>query len=430
MTLDIRDVPEADLDRALDLSYLAFHLSPGEKRRNRHRELLRRCTRIGVYDGGQLAGLAAAHLLTLSLPGGQLPCAAVDFVSVAPTHRRRGVLSSMMAELWRRCAADGQPLSCLWPSESAIYGRYGYAPATETYRIEIDSARPLALRVAPDERPLRLIDPADAPAVLGPLFDATLADRAGRFTRDEAWWRQEVLNLDGARESGSGSQPPGPPRVVVLGEPGEPPAGYALYRADGNGAGTVTVDELEAESAPAAAALWAYLASIDLTTTVRVQARPADDPLLYIAADRDQVRVTRQEIDLWVRLVDVHAALTARSWAAPVDVVLDLRDTSVPANAGRFRLTVGDGERAGAGAASGATSGAASGAASGATWKPTDDAADISLDVRELGACYLGGTRLRHLVRAGLATEHTPGAVRRLEAALETEWLPFTGENY
>lgn len=420
---DIRDIPEAHLDDALDLTYLAFHLTPGDKRRDHHRELLRHCARIGAYDGELLAGLAAAHRLTLSIPGGQLPCAALDFVSVAPTHRRRGVLSSMMAELWRRCATAGQPLSCLWASESAIYGRFGYAPATEAYRIEIDSARPLALRIAPDDRPLRLIDPADAPAVLGPLFDATLAHRAGRFTRDAAWWRNEVLDLDGARES-NGPAGSGAPRVVVLGAPGDAPAGYALYRTSGpgeTGPGTVTVDELEAASAPAAAALWSYLASIDLTTTVRVQARPADDSLLHLAADRDQVRVTRQEIGLWVRLVDVRAALTARSWAAPVDLVLDLRDAAVPTNAGRFRLTVGS-----AGAAPGATW-AAGGTA---TWTRTDEEPDVSLDVRELGACYLGGTRLRHLVQAGLVTEHTPGTVRRLDAALETEWLPFTGENY
>ncbi|MEV0375405.1 GNAT family N-acetyltransferase [Streptomyces sp. NPDC050636] len=420
---DIRDIPEAQLDDALDLSYLAFHLNPGDKRRNNHRELLRRCARIGAYDSELLAGLAAAHPLTLSIPGGQLPCAALDFVSVAPTHRRRGVLTSMMAELWRRCGTDGQPLSCLWASESAIYGRFGYAPASEVYRIEIDSARPLALRITPDRRPLRLIDPADAPDVLGPLFDASLAHRAGRFTRDAAWWRKQVLDLDGARES-DGPNSSGAPRVVVLGAPGEAPAGYALYRANGPGEtspGTVTVDELEAESAPAAAALWSYLASIDLTTTVRVQARPADDPLLHFAADRDQVQVTRQEIGLWVRLVDVRAALTARSWAAPVDLVLDLRDTTLPANAGRFRLTAGgDGAEPGAIWAAGGT----------ATWTRTDEEADISLDVRELGACYLGGTRLRHLVQAGLVTEHTPGAVRRLDAALETEWLPFTAENY
>jgi predicted acetyltransferase len=107
--------------------------------------------------------------------------------------------------------------------------------------------------------------------------------------------------------------------------------------------------------------------------------------------------------------VDVRAALTTRSWAAPVDLVLDLRDPALPANAGRFRLTAGP---------------------DGATWHPTTETPDLSLDVRELASCYLGGTPLRHFVHAGLVTEHTPDAAHHLDAALATEWLPFPGENY
>ncbi|MFB6441492.1 GNAT family N-acetyltransferase [Streptomyces sp. NPDC056411] len=411
-TTEVREIPEADLDQALDLAYLAFHLKPAEQTRTRHRELLRACARVGAYDHGQLAGVAAAHRLTLAVPGGEIPCAAVDFVSVAPTHRRRGTLTGMMTALWQRCAAEGRPLACLWASESAIYGRFGFGSATEAYRFEIDASRPLALRVAPDRRPLRLLDPADAPAVLAPRYDATLAQRAGRFTRDETWWRREVLDLDGCVDPGD-LHGFGALRVVVLGAPGEEPGGYALYRTRGagdQGPGTVSVEELEAESAPAAAALWSYLCSIDLTATVRAEARPADDPLLLLAADRDQVRVTRQEPGLWVRLVDVHAALVARAWAAPVDLVLDLTDTTLPGNAGRFRLTAGPGRDT--------------------TWEPTDDAPDLALDVRELSACYLGGSPLRRYVQAGLATAHTPAAVRSLDAALETAWLPFTGDNY
>ncbi|MFE5741975.1 GNAT family N-acetyltransferase [Streptomyces celluloflavus] len=406
-TVNIRAIPEADIDQALDLSYLVFHVKASEKARRHDRDILLGSARIGAYDGDRLAGQIAAYPLTLSVPGGRLPCAALDFVSVVATHRRRGLLTSMFDEVWRGCADAGQVLSCLWASESAIYGRFGYASAGETCRIEIDSSRPLALRIAPDTRPLRLIDPADAPALAGPLFDAHLAHRAGRVVRDEAWWRKHVLHLDGGDDEDDDGF--GPPRVVVLGAPGEPVGGYAVYRTRGPGEspGAVLVRELEADGAPATAALWSYLASIDLTTTVRGPFRPADDPLLLLAADRDQVRATSRTPGLWIRLVDVHAALTARSWAAPVDLVLDLRDTAVPANAGRFRLTAGP---------------------DGSSWTPTDEAADLALDVRELAACYPGGTRLAHLVYAGLVTEHTPGAARSLDAALATEWLPATGE--
>ncbi|MFJ5678503.1 GNAT family N-acetyltransferase [Streptomyces sp. NPDC093097] len=409
--LTLRDIDEADLDRAVELAALAFHRKLDDKEHAFQRAVLRDTTRIGTYDGGTLAGMAAVHHLRLAVPGAQLPCAALDFVVVAPTHRRRGALTAMIEETWRRCAAEGLPLACLWASESAIYGRYGFGAATEAYRVDIDATRPLALRIDPDPRPLRLLDRAEAPAVLGPLYEAQLALSAGRFSRDAAWWRRHVLDLESPDDDDDDY---GPLRVVVLGAAGTPPGGYALYRTRGSGddgPGAVAVEEMAAESAPAAAALWSYLAGIDLTAGVRAWARPADDPLLLFAADRDQVRVTRQEPCLWLRLVDVGDALTARSWAAPLDLVLAVRDTALPANDGRFRLTV-DGP--------GAT----------ASWTPTGDEPDVSLDVRELASCYLGGVPVRRFVQAGLVTEHTPGAVRTLDAALVTERLPFTGEDY
>ncbi|MEV5598540.1 GNAT family N-acetyltransferase [Streptomyces sp. NPDC052496] len=403
MSTDIRDIPEAHVDRALDLAYLAFHEKTGDATRKRHREALLRCERVGAYDDGEIVGFAAAHRLGLSVPGGELPVAELDFVSVAPTHRRRGVLTGMMAGMWRRCAADGRPLACLWASEDAIYGRFGFAPATEAYSVEIDTTRPLGLRITPDRRPLRLLAPADAVGVLAPLYEAGRARRGGRLSRDEAWWRRALLSGDEDGDDGKD----GPSRIVVLGDKGAPAAGYVVYRVGEKG--VVTVGEMEAPDAPAAAALWSYLAAIDLTRKVRAWAVAPDDPLLHFAADRDQVRVTGRLPALWLRLVDVARALTARSWAVPADLVLEVRDAALPANAGRFRLTADP---------------------SGATYEPSGDPADLALDVRELAACYLGGVPLRRLVRAGLAEERTPGAARSLDAALETEYLPFAGDDF
>ncbi|MER7109794.1 GNAT family N-acetyltransferase [Streptomyces sp. NPDC000229] len=407
--MDIRDVPEAHVDRAMELVYLVFHDNPEEEQRKHHRELVLQCERIGAYDGDTLVGFLAAHRFTLSVPGGELPCPGLTFVSVAPTHRRRGVLSAMIAELFRRGTRQGRPLAALWASEDAIYGRFGFGPAMECLSVEIDSRRPLALRIAPDERPLRLIDPADAPSVVGPYFDATRAARAGRIARDAERWRGEWL-AEEAEEDDELS----PPRIVALGDTDEEIAGYAVYRTksgndDTGTPGLVRVDELEADDAAAAAALWRYVASIDLTGTVRAWGRPLDDPLLLFAADRDQVRVTGGFPGLWVRLVDVRAALTGRAWAAPVDLVLDVRDQHIPANTGRHRLT--------------ATQEAGS-------YEPTGDAPDLTLDVRDLAACYLGGTEVRRLVRAGLVAEHTRGAAARLDAALRTELLPNSGDEF
>ncbi|MFC7309475.1 GNAT family N-acetyltransferase [Streptomyces monticola] len=404
--LKFREIPESDIERALALAYLAFHEKPEDELRSHHKDLLRGCARVGAYDGDELVGMVAAFPFTLSVPGGELPCPGVTFACVAPTHRRRGALSGLLAELFARCAAEDWPLAALWASEAVIYGRFGFGDATHGITVELDSTRPLALRIAPDERPLRLVDPADAPALIAGFYERTRAARPGRIGRTKAWWTEEWMN-----EKDEDDEDMSPPRTVVI---GEPLAGYAIYRTKRDestpGApGLVRVDDLEAETPAAAAALWQYLASIDLTGKVRAWGRPLDDPLLLFAADRDQVRVTDEFPALWVRLTDVRAALLRRSWAAPVDLVLDVHDAHLPDNSGPHRLTSGP---------------------DGTAYEPTHDPADLSVDVRDLAACYLGGTRMTALVHAGLAAEHTPGAAAALDAALHTELLPHTVDGF
>ncbi|WP_156725379.1 GNAT family N-acetyltransferase [Streptomyces apocyni] len=398
-----REVPETQIDRALALAYLVFHESPAEDKRKHHHEVLRDCLRIGAYDGDELVGFAGAHPFSLSVPGGELPCPGLTFVSVAPTHRRRGVLAGMIAELYRVCAAKGWPIASLWASEAAIYGRFGFGPGTRGRSVEIDSREPLRLRIAPDARPLRLVDPADAPALLAPFYERTRAARGGRAARTDEWWRKEWM-----AEKDDEDEALSPPRIVAL---GEPLAGYAIYRTkSGDDApGIVQVYELEAETPAVAAALWRYLASIDLTRKVRAWGRPVDDALPLFAADRDQVRLTEEFPALWVRLLDVRAALRGRAWAAPVDVVLDVHDGHLPVNSGPHRLTA---------------------TPDGCAYDSTTAAADLSIDVRDLAACYLGDTRVSELVRAGLATEHTAGTAAALDAALHTPQLPHTVDEF
>lgn len=410
-SIQFRDIPEAGIDRALSLAYLVFHESPEDEKRKHHRDLLLDCVRIGAYDGEELVGFLAAFPFTVSVPGGELPCPGLTFVSVAPTHRRRGVLSGMIAEMFARASADGAPIASLWASEDAIYGRFGFGPGTHGSTVEIDSRRPLALRITPDDRPLRLLDPSDVPDVLGPYYDRTRTGhtgRAGRLARTEAWWREEWM-----AEKDEEDDELSPPRVVTVVNPAGPSpiAGYAIYRTKthDDAPGLVRLDDLEADTPAVAAALWRYLAAIDLTGTVRAWGRPEDDPLLLFAADRDQVRVTSDFPALWIRLIDVRAALTARSWAAPVDAVLDVRDDRLPANAGRHRLTASP---------------------DGCAYERTDDPADLTLDVRDLAAAYLGGTEITALVRAGLAEEHTPGTATALDAALRTALLPHTVDEF
>src|SRR5690606_9919679 len=295
-------------------------------------------------------------------------------------------------------------IAALWASEDAIYGRFGYGTATRAASVEIDARNPLRLRIDPDEGPLRLVDPAEAPALIGPYYERTRAARPGRIVRTEAWWREEWLP-----EKDEDDEAAGPPRVAVL---GEPVAGYAIYRVKSRGEGLrpeVRLDDLEADTPAGAAALWRYLASIDLTDKVRAWNRPADDPLRLFAADGDQVKTTADSPALKLRLIDAGAALRARSWAAPVDLVLEVRDEHLPGNAGRHRLTASP---------------------EGCSYRPDGAAADLALDVRDLASLSLRGTRVAHLVRAGLVDERTPAAAAALDAALRTELLPHTSDEF
>ena len=183
------------------------------------------------------------------------------------------------------------------------------------------------------------------------------------------------------------------------------PEGYAVYRTNGR---TVRLYDMAAETPRVEAALWSYLASIDLTREIVAPERPVDDLVPQMAADPDQVTVTANTAALWLRLVDVPAAFRARSWAAGDTFVLDVADARVPGNRGRWRLTTGAEPRC----------------------ERTGDAPDLAFDVADLAAVYLGGTRVRTLVRVGTVTEHTPGAADRLDAALAVPLAPYTNDNF
>jgi predicted acetyltransferase len=183
--------------------------------------------------------------------------------------------------------------------------------------------------------------------------------------------------------------------------------GYALYAVrpahdDDGPAGEVGVRELVAATPEARAALWAYLLDQDLTRTVTWHLAPADEPLWLMLADPRAVRRTAWD-GLWVRIVDVAAALSARSYRTTADLVFEVTDAFCAGNAGRYRLADG-------------------------TCAPTGAEPDIALDVSALGAAYLGGPTLRELAAAGRVQELRPGALDRASAAFRGGVAPWCAE--
>ncbi|MGW5877970.1 GNAT family N-acetyltransferase [Nocardiopsis terrae] len=360
-----------------------------------------------VVGDGRVIGSVNAFSFRMAVPGGIRPVAGVTGVGVWPTRRRQGVLTALM----RRQLADirdrGENLAVLWASEGAIYGRFGYAPANGEYR---SSIRVEHARLRPDaprdpDLTTELVRACGARADLERVHATVASVQTGRLQRSPAFWDAALRDTPDTREGRSPLK-----AVVVSGADG--PRGYALYRTlrkgeDGNRA-SLHVEEITATSPAAWTALYEHLFTRDLVARVDFASVAQDDPLQYLLTDPTRLATTFDDA-LWLRLVDVPAALAERSYAAPVDVVLEVADRHAPWNAGRWHLRA---DR------------------SGAACEATAAAPDLSLDVSRLGAAHLGGNALTGYLRTGLLTEHTPGAVNLLDTALSRPDAPFCDQDF
>ncbi|MGN9759067.1 GNAT family N-acetyltransferase [Streptomyces sp. SD31] len=360
---------------------------------------------IGAWDGDACVGTAGAFDFRLTVPGGaSVPAAGVTMVGVAATHRRRGVLTSMMRRQLEDVREWGRPLAVLTASEPEIYGRFGYGVGTLHMNAEIDTTR-VRLSVPPgtDDVRLRYAVPGDVLDVCEAVYARKVADRPGMLARLPGWERLGLLDPESERGGGS-------PLQCVLAERGGEVVGYARFHVKpewdaGGPKGSVQLRDTQALDPAAEAALWRFLFGIDLTSTVKAYGRPMDEAWLHQVSDMRRCAL-RVRDSLHVRLVDVGAALQARTYQAPVDVVFEVEDAFCPWNAGRWRL---------------------SGDAKGAVCERTADAADLSLSVRELGAAYLGGVSLGALGAAGRVRELRQGALAEAAvgfASVVAPWLP------
>ncbi|MGW6705976.1 GNAT family N-acetyltransferase [Streptomyces sp. NPDC054956] len=408
MALETRVLQADEWDVWYDHLELAFGGVPeSPEERELYRSLTETERSLGVWDGEACVGSAGAFSFRLSVPGGALvPAGGVTMVGVSPTHRRQGVLTSLMRRQLDDIRAGGEPIAVLTASEPEIYGRFGYGIGMLSMALDIDTTR-VRLSVPPgtDDVRLRLVDPHKALADCERVYAALLAGRPGMPARQPGWELQSLLDPESMRGGAS------PLKCVVAERADGEVVGYVRYRVkpewDVTGShGKVVVSDLDALDPAAYAALWRYVFGIDLTSSVVAYKRPVDDAVLQLVTDIRRTRARMRDA-MHVRLVDLPAALTARTYGAPLDVVLEVEDAFCPWNAGRWRLTA-----------------AADGPAS---CTRTEDPADVALTVRELGAAYLGGPTLASLAAAGQVRELRPGALTRVSRAFAGDvapWLP------
>jgi predicted acetyltransferase len=360
---------------------------------------------LTAWDGDELVGTAGAFTFRMTVPGGALlGVPGVTMVSVQPTHRRRGVLTSMMRRQMDEFRERGEPVAVLTASEPAIYGRFGYGIASHQMRGTIDTTRvSFSAPEGTDTVRIRLVTPAEAHETCEAIYARLVPGRPGMLARQPGWDTQPLVDPPAAR-GGAG------PLLCALAEVDGVVRGYARYSvtpqwSPAGADSTVNLRDVEALDPAAYAALWRYLASIDLTAKIGFYNRPVDDPMLHLVSDVRRCSLGRRD-NLHLRLVDVGAALEARTYAAPVDVVLAVEDAFCPWNSGRWRLT---------------------GDAKGASCARTTDPADLAVPVAPLAAAYLGGFSLHAMAGAGQVRELRPGALAEASAAFRGDpapWLP------
>jgi predicted acetyltransferase len=413
VTIEYGPLAPDTTDALRDLEAVSFHFSYQDEEWAREAHALEPDRSEVARDGGQLVGHTSAYSLRMAVPGADAtPVAGVTWVSVALTHRRRGVMRELMLrQLTALHEQQREPVAALWASEAAIYGRFGYGLAS----------RKAAVAVPRQHGALRELRTVGAGAatesfslVAGAVDDEVRADCLATYER---LWQQRpgmlgrdaglvaALTADLSRDRHGAS----PLHCLRVQDAGGATCAYAWYRTKQSWqpplgpSGRTTVVEVLAESPGAHRTLLATLVDLDLMGTASFDNLPVDDPLLVLLHDprRSPAQVTDQ---LHVRLVDLPRALALRTYAAEVDLVLGVEDATCPWNAGRWRLSVGP---------------------SGAVCERTTDAADVALDVRELGAAFLGDRTLVPAQRAGLVDEQRSGAVTALSRATTWDVAPW-----
>jgi predicted acetyltransferase len=354
-----------------------------------------------AFDGAQALGGAGAFDHEVSVPGGSVACAGVTVVGVYPTHVRRGILTAMMRAQLDEAHERGDPLAMLWASDERIYGRYGYGLASLVGEIEIPRDRAEFAGATEPCGMISYVELESARTVIDPVWRHVFGERPGMFMRSTEWWDRRVLLDPPERRGGAG-----PKRIVTIEVDGAV-EGYALYRhapnfAEGFDAGRIVAIEVLARSHRAEHELWRYLVSLEWANAVKARLLPLDHPLFFLLARPRQMKM-RVGDGLWVRLVDVGAALSARSYASPGPIVVDVRDEFCPWNAGTWRLEGGEARTTRAGA-------------------------DLACDVTALGSVYLGGFTWTQLVRSGRAEELKPGAAARADTMFRTPLQPWCPE--
>jgi predicted acetyltransferase len=400
LSFDVRQTSSYDelVDAVLAVGQY-FLLEPGSERVERFSKNLPLERMYAAREDGRVVGGAGSFPFELTVPGSAIPVAGVTAVGTYPTDRRRGVLRSLMRAQLDDVHERGEPLAALWASEETIYGRFGYGIASWAGQLTVQHEWDGFADTFESAGATRFVTPEEARKLFPPVYDAVRRERPGMTSRGDVWWEERHLRLEEDEKDA-------PRRFVVLEADGEPQA-YAIYRTrfsfeGGLPASRLIVREALGATPAATATIWRFLLDVDWMAQVEVSLAPPDHPLFLLLALPRRARY-RMHDGLWVRIVDLPAALSGRAYGEGGPLVLEVRDAVCEWNDGRWKLENG-------------------------ACEGTEEEPDLALDVSALGSAYLGAVPFNQLREALRVEELREGAVERADALFAWRPLPWSIE--
>jgi predicted acetyltransferase len=404
MAFRIRTVRDHDeLSTALSAIGHYFGWYPTKEDAERFSRLLPLERMHAVFDDGRIVAGAGVFPFRLTVPGGDMACAGVTVVGVLPSHRRRGLLRRMMDAQLGDVRERGEPIAALWASEETIYGRFGYGLASTSFNFDAERSAVAIRSDLPREASLRLVAHDEALKAFPRVYDRVAKRTPGMIVRSRDWWESRRLDDRPEQRRGAG------PLVRALAERDGRPVGYALYRLAQDGSTpetwtkTVRVNEAFGVDDGATRDVWRFLLEIDWVDRISGSHLPLDHPLPLLVDRINKLRLSVWDA-LWLRLVDVPAALAGRAYASPGRATIEVvSDPHFPENVGSW--TIEDGHV-----------------------RPARRRPDVRVAVSGLGSTFLGGLSFAQLARAGLAEEVARGGIERADELFRTSAAPWCPE--
>lgn len=362
------------------------------------------CLSISAWDGPQCVGHAAAFPLVTAVPGGaRLATAGVSRVGVRQTHTRRGVLTTAMHQLLRDAVDAGMALASLRASEAVIYERFGFAVAGEVWEIEIDRRAGARVVVPVADGTIRILDRADTLATIPQLHERVGFDRPGTIGR-LLWMHERYLEDSMGTEKAA--------FVIVHTNVDGVDDGWAQYSLEwlessvAHVGGKCSVEDLWGATPAVELALWKFILDLDLIDVVHASERPLDDAVRFGLRNLRHYLSKLRHDEQWLRLLDVDAALSARTYnAARATVTVAVSDPLFPANCGTWEISSSGAKRS----------------------KVSAENADLVTTINGVSAAYMGGTAWHDLWVADVVRQQRPGALAAADLLFASHPLPRCG---